>query len=284
MTNLLDIDEGKFSRAFPDRSFSVSHNLTGSPLFQLSRLVELSKQLPESCIEYNLGDLSVSQDPDQTPMNQLSVEDTIKQIESCQSWMVLKYVEQDPVYRELLEACLSEVDLYSKSRVGSMEKPEAFIFITSPGSITPFHFDPEHNFLLQIRGDKTMHTFDRLDRDLVPETSIERFYNKDATPRNLEFHEADQKKAITYNLKPGDGVFVPQNAPHWVKNEDEVSISFSITFRSDQSERLSRLYYINSQLRKFGMSPKPVMASPMRDMFKDNTFRIIRRLKSVVGS
>ena len=31
---------------------------------------------------------------------------------------------------------------------------EAFIFISSPNTVTPYHMDPEYNFLLQIRGTK----------------------------------------------------------------------------------------------------------------------------------
>ncbi len=279
----LDIEAGLFTRKFPGNSFTIRHKLIESPLFQLPRLVELSRCLPASCVEYNLGELTVSQNPDLTPINNLSIEETIQQIESCHSWMVLKYVEQDPAYEELLDTCLEEVNAFSESSVGAMDKKEAFIFISSPGSVTPFHFDPEHNFLLQIRGTKTLHTFDRLDRELVPEASIEQFYNAGNTHRNLKFQDNYQDKAASFYLQPGDGLFIPQNAPHWVKNGDKVSISFSITYRSAYSERLARLYYVNSRLRKCGFTPSPVMRSPLRDSIKDNGYRLMRKLKSISG-
>ena len=44
---------------------------------------------------------------------------------------------------------------------------EGFIFVSSPGSVTPYHIDPERNFLLQVRGNKTMHMFDGSDRSLL---------------------------------------------------------------------------------------------------------------------
>ena len=41
-------------------------------------------------IEYNAGNLSVSQDPALTPMNGLSISETLRRIEECESWMALK--------------------------------------------------------------------------------------------------------------------------------------------------------------------------------------------------
>ena len=56
-----------------------------------------------------------------------------------------------------------------------MFRREGFIFISSPGSITPFHMDPEYNFLLQIRGEKQISIWGGKDR---------RFYQR-AHSRNI---------------------------------------------------------------------------------------------------
>lgn len=278
---IVKIDPGYFKKCFPGKGFLVSHDLLNSELFRLPQLVSLSQYLPASSVEHNLGDLDVSQDPDKTKNNNLSIEETIQQIEVCQTWMVLKNVEQHSGYREILEKCLLDVNVFSQSVVGDMLKMEAFIFISSPGSVTPFHFDPEHNFLLQIRGNKNISLFDRADRELVPEIWIEEKYGG-GLHRNMKFREEDQKKASEFILEPGDGLFVPQNSPHWVKNGDEVSISFSITFRSRNSERISRLYHLNGWLRKHGIKPGEVMASPFRDLVKDTVYRMLRKLRKMI--
>src|SRR4051794_26219500 len=96
---LLDIDPQQFIADFNRAPFLIGHHLVDHPLFTLPRLVELAQRLPEKQIEYNAGKLPVSVDPSQTPRNGLSVEETIRRIEECQSWMVLKYVETDPAYR-----------------------------------------------------------------------------------------------------------------------------------------------------------------------------------------
>jgi len=48
---------------------------------------------------------------------------------------------------------------------------EAAIFVTSPGSVTPYHMDKEINFLLQIRGTKTISVFSASDREVLSESN-----------------------------------------------------------------------------------------------------------------
>src|SRR5437870_13222115 len=105
---LLDIDADTFRACFDRRPFLISHHLTDHPLFALPRLVELAQRLPAKDVEYNAGNIPISLDPTLTPRNGLSVEETIRRIEDCRSWLVLKYVDQDPEYGALLERCLRE--------------------------------------------------------------------------------------------------------------------------------------------------------------------------------
>src|SRR3546814_4940370 len=64
---------------------------------------------------------------------------------------------------------------------------EALIFLSSPGSITPFHMDPEHNILLQIEGEKTMTVFPPGDETLVPAQQSECFHR--GGHRNLQWDD-----------------------------------------------------------------------------------------------
>src|SRR5690606_33051449 len=118
---------------------------------------------------------------------------------------------------------------------GEMLKQEAFVFISSPGAVTPFHFDPEHNILLQIRGSKTMTIFPAADEDVVGGAQHEAFHA--GGHRNLVWCDEFAAKGEAFHLAPGEAVYVPVKAPHWVKNGPEVSISFSITWRSEWSYR-----------------------------------------------
>lgn len=280
-TKWLDIDEAAFNENFNRRPFFIRHNLAGHDLFALPRLIELAKRLPKEFVEYNAGNIPVSQDPNLTPQTGLSIEETIRRIEECQSWMVLKYVENDPAYAELLHGCLDEIQKYSEPFAKGMTRREGFIFISSPGSVTPYHMDPEYNFLLQIRGKKTMSVFDGSDRSILSEQELEQYMS--GGHRNMVFKEEFQQKAIECELNPGAALHVPVTAPHWVKNGNEVSISFSITFRVPATEKRTIVYTTNAYLRKRGLKPVPYGQSRWRDTAKYFSYRAIRRAKHLLG-
>lgn len=274
---LLRIPPLEFERNFTRQPFLIEHSLCDHPLFQIDRLLKLAADLPEKCIEYNAGNIPVQIDNALTPRNGLSPEETIRRIAECKSWMVLKYVENDPAYRSLLEECLETVRPYSEPIAPGMTKPQAFIFLTSPGSITPYHIDPEHNFLLQIRGSKEIHMLDGRDRSIVTEADLEQFYSDRG--RNLKVSDDKLQTGWVYHLRPGQGLHFPVTYPHWVKNGTEVSISFSITFRTPDLDKRRALYQINDWLRRKGMQPTPVAKSRLRDEALFNVFRIARKLR-----
>lgn len=283
MSQKLIIDTKTFESQYPDKPFYVRHNLCDHPLFKIDRLLELLKVLPNHKVDYYTGKVGVNEDKRKAPPTGLTAEETIKQIEHAGSWLVLKNVEKDPEYRQLVEDCLNEVAPMAQPISPGVKQYEGWIFITSPGSLTPYHLDPEHNFLLQIRGKKQCYVFDANDRDLLSEEEIENFYARFGVVGKLEFDEKYQEKAYDFMMEPGNGVFVPVNAPHWLQVQDEVSISFSITYYSKDVYRRTRLFRFNSQLRKLGIKPTPYGQSPTRDAIKDAFISSIQNTKKLFG-
>lgn len=274
---LLEYDAGQFRQHFNRDPFLIRNHLCDHPLFELSRLIELSKSLPADRVEYNAGNVPITLDPTQTPRTGLSVEETIQRIEECQSWLVLKNVETDPDYSALLQDSLRPM----RELIPDMHGEEAFVFVSSPGSVTPFHIDPECNFLLQIRGTKTIRMFPMNDPEVLTEEELERFYS--GASRNLVCRDEAGKKALIFELRPGDGLHFPVTIPHWVQNGPEVSVSFSVTFRTNASDRREILYRINDRLRRLGLRPKPVGTSKASDSFKFALFSAGRSLKRALG-
>ena len=268
----LAIDRDSFDTHFARAPFLVPHRLARHTLLTLPCLVELAKRLPASQVEYNAGEVPVGLDPACTPRNGLSPEETIRRIAECRSWLVLKHVEHDPAYRALLDDCLADVRGASARLAAGMRDPHAFIFVSSPGAVTPYHMDPEENFLLQIRGTKTISVFDRTDRLVVSEREIERFLG--GAHRNLDWREEFQARARAFNLTPGQALHIPFAAPHWVQNGPEVSISFSITFNTRASMRTWHAHRLNARLRRWGVAPVPVGRSALRDGVKQLVSRV----------
>ena len=277
----LDIDADVFRSRFNLRPFTIGHSLADHPLLTLPSLIELSKRLPESNVRYNRADVDVSQAVYSAPKTGLSIQETIRQIEECGSWMVLRFVEQDPEYCALVDQCLDEIQQFTDPIMPGMFKREGFVFITSPGGVTPFHMDPEYNFLLQIRGKKTASLLDVSDRSIVSEELLEKFLSGDEYKHDFKDEYPD--KAFTSELNPGEGLHFPLNWPHWVKNGNEVSISFSITFRNHESERREIVYKVNNYLRKRAINPRPYGQSRLIDSAKSYAFRAARRTNSLVS-
>ncbi|MBX7168811.1 MAG: cupin-like domain-containing protein [Pirellulales bacterium] len=277
----LVLDPAAFAEKFARAPYKIGHRLVDHPLLQLPRLIELASWLPESRVEYNAGDLSINQDPKLTPRNGLNIDETIRRIEECRSWMVLKNVEQHPEYKALLDECLEQVRPLSEQVEPGMNQREGFIFVSSPGSVTPYHLDPENNFLLQVRGTKQVHMFDAHDQVVVSDAEIENVLT--GGHRNLPFKEEYRVRGELFDLVPGEGLHFPVAAPHYVKVGPEFSISFSITFRTDNSVVRHALYRFNKNLRRIGLRPTRVGMSPAVDRCKYNVIRAGRSVKRLLG-
>jgi hypothetical protein len=267
------------ARVYPEQPTILDHQLVGHELLNLDALAALAQRVDPVDVEYNRGDVPVGLDPSATPANGLSVQETIRRIEECGSWMVLKFIEKDETYRALLHDVLAQVEPAVRAATGPMLKREGFIFISSPGSVTPFHFDPEHNILLQIRGRKTMTIFPADDEAIVDGTEHERFHN--GGHRNLPWQEGFSSRGQPFELTPGKAVYVPVKAPHWVKNGPEVSISLSITWRSDWSYREEFARRWNHLVRRAGINPRSPQRWPHQNHAKAMGYRVIKKATSL---
>ncbi len=278
MDNGLRFAPDVFDAYFNRRPFYLETSLQNHPAFQLERLIALSKRLQPHLVEYNGGNLPISIDPQRTPRTGLSVEETLRRIEESGSWMVLKRVDDDPEYRTLMEQALAPVRERAEALVGRSFDLQAFIFVSSPNAVTPLHMDPEHNVLVQIRGSKSFHVWDPEDRGIISEPDLERFHAA-FTHRNLPYKEQFAPAARSFSLRPGQALHVPVTVPHWVKNGPEVSISFSVTFRSDWTLRQERLYRVNARLRTLGIQPTPVGRNVVLDAAKLHTSEALIQLR-----
>ena len=265
--------------AYPARATKLSHNLAGHSMLALDNLVQLAILLPADSVEHNQGNLPIGIDPKDIPTAALNVADTIRSIEENGSWMVLKRIEQHPDYAHLLHETLAELEHLVGPRTGAMLGLEGFIFISSPGSVTPFHFDPEHNILMQMRGTKTMTVFASGDDQFASAELHERFH-LGAHHRNLPWDDGFADKGQAIVLHPGDAIHVPVKAPHWVQNGPEVSVSLSITWRSEWSYAEADARAFNAVLRKNGITPRNPAPYPSRNLGKSIAYRTLRRVRA----
>lgn len=264
--------------AYPVSPIRLRHGLLGHPLLSFDALADLAGALPEHEIEYNPGKLPIGIRPEDVPKSPLTAIQTIRAIDQAGSWVALKRIEQVPAYRDLLHTVLAELKGVVEPRTGRMMQLEGFIFVTSPGSITPFHFDPEHNILLQVMGSKTMTLFPVEDEEMFSADIHER-YHLGLHHRNLPWFDGYNAKGTPISIGPGEAIHVPVKAPHWVQNGDAPSVSLSITWRSDWSYAEADARAFNHLLRKAGMRPASPGPFPARNAAKALAWRAVRKLR-----
>jgi hypothetical protein len=276
-------DREELSRGFDHEHFEITHSLTDHPLLQIPELMELAdrtlKTRPAG-IYYDAGEIKVDQRWDHMPKKEFSAIESMKRIETCGAWLLFKDVQKDPVYKDFLgtgwEKIKSNIDSNLNSRV---MREDALIFVTSPKRIATYHIDRECSFLLQIKGTKTIHVFDRADREVLPEEEIERFWTVD---NNAPVYKPQyQGRATSYKLRPGNGVHIPVNCPHWVENDDNVSVSLNVNVQFKDTLR-ANTYRVNHALRNLGLTPTPPGKSPAVDYLKSHSLVPVLAAKSAL--
>ena len=264
-----------FAGAYPETPIVIRHRLASHALLELPALARLASALPPRSIEYNFGDLPIGVDgkPD---ANGLTIEETIRRIADAQSWAVLKNIGQAPEYEALLHELLGELRPAIEARTGALLRPQGFVFISSPRSVTPYHFDPEHNLLLQLTGTKEMMQFPAGDARCAADEIHEGYHS--GGPRELAWDESLHAFGTGYALGPGQALHVPVMAPHYVRNGPEPSISLSITWRSEWSFAEADARGMNRLIRRAGWPPRAPGRWPATNAGKATAFRALRRL------
>ena len=192
----------------------------------------------------------------------------IRHLDVRRSWLTLLNIEQQPAYRDLMDACLDQIAPVVARRPGDIRRRVGFIFVSSPLSVTPAHFDIEHSLLLQISGQKEL-TVGRFATVAVEQRERERYWDG-SHGRVEELPLAD----ITHDMVPGRGVYIPPIRPHWVRNSDAVTLSMTLTFFSADSERDQFVEACNARLRRLGFHPQPPGRTPAVDGVKATAMRL----------
>jgi hypothetical protein len=283
-SSTVSCDPGLFGENFNKLPFEIEHSLASDPRFELSRLVKLARDVAGRNDPHRpTGDAACllgKQDPGR-PMLEgakitLDVAEAIHQIETANAWIVLKHVERDPDYREILESCICDLlRLTGKEMRRQIKWFEAILFVSSPGRATPYHIDRECSWLLQIAGDKEIHLFNRQDREVTPNEELERFWTLDngAGTYKPQF----ESRAMVYKLRPGTGVHIPVNTPHWLRNGKKISISLNVNFVFHDS-MLGNIYRANYYMRKRGLHPAQPGTNPVSDRIKSAVFSSAQQL------
>ena len=235
----------------------VRHKVSEHPLLQIDQLVELAKRLEnEGRIRSHTNDAeagtSFGDAPDLHPIKGPLVH-TMQHIEAAGAWMSLLNVQTDPLYRQLIDDVLGSVRPQVEAKDPGISYLGGWIFVSSPRTVTPFHIDKEHNFILQIKGQKTVYVWEPNDLRVVSDRARDRFHSRhkrDLVVWREEFRES----AHCFKIGPGEGAYMPSTSPHLVEVGEEPSITMSFTYYTDSTRRDNLVHKVRGRLAEFGVN------------------------------
>jgi hypothetical protein len=281
---IFEFDNPHFREDFDERPFEFKHSFAADhPLFTRERMRRLlTDPATKNNVYYNAGDIRIEQRWDAVPERTKPVEEVFDSVENSGAWIALLRVNEDPEYNALLEDSMAEIKKLSGREIDDDKKTqEADIYITSPGRVTMYHIDPVCNFLMQISGEKQIHIFDRNDREVLPEEDLERYWALNG--HSTAYPSALEDRAEVFTMRPGSGIHIPLNNPHWLKNGNDVSVSLSINYQY-KDKRFKDVYQANYYLRKMGLKPRPLGSSKLVDQMKGSAVAVSRAVRSKLSA
>jgi hypothetical protein len=267
------VDGADVARSFGSRPLAMRHELADHPAFGHAALLDVAERIPAAWgTAYRSGTEVLDARPTRSGVPSPEV---VRSIATNSSRLTLYHLEHLSPYRELLRAHLDEWEAMTGEREDGTVKRAANVFMGAPGAVVPAHFDRHHNLLLQISGTKQL--------------TVGWFREPAHTRRETE-REFDQGRhgiatlpteTITFDLGPGDGVYIPAYMFHWVVGGPAVSIALSCGYSTAVTQRAEMLHQTNARIRRLGLPTRPPGRSAAVDSGKLVLYRSARRLQAV---
>jgi len=235
----------------------VKHRISDHPLFQIDKLLALAKRLEaKGRIRAHRNDAQAGTPfgaaSDLHPVNAPLMQ-SLEHIEAAGAWMSLLNVQTDDIYRGLVDEVLDSISPQIEAKDPGMSYRGGWIFVTSPRTVTPFHIDKEHNFILQIKGRKKIYVWEPDDVRVVSDAARHRFHsrhNRDLIAWREEFRAL----AHCFDVGPGEGAYMPSTSPHLVEVGEEPSITMSFTYYTNSTRRRGLVHKTRGRLAELGLN------------------------------
>lgn len=278
---LVELDLAQFD---PWRVQAVEHRLAQHPLLQPDALVELGNRLEAlGTVRTHSSDATAGTPFGQAAQlhpNRRSAGMTVQSIQDANAWLSLLDVQFDPNYRALVGEVLDDIWPRIEPLDPGMCYRAGAIFVSSPRTVTPFHFDKEHNLLLQVQGRKRVYVWEPDDIEVASEHARDRFHHRHERDL-LQWRDAFRQRAHVFDMEPGQGAYLPSTSPHMVENGDQPSITMSFTYYTDATRRDALLHKAHSILRAAGIVPPPVGRFPVADESMHGIIQSMLKLRRV---
>lgn len=284
--SLSAIDQSEAAAKYNRLPFAFRHFLAQLELFSNEYLHRLCSTFSDYPSEYFVVRSAAAPDAEfyATPPADVRPVEAFERLATDPYKILLKRLElRDQGFRALLETLHAEMDAHLRpiGGCGRLGRLESSIFISPPGTITPFHFDPEVNFFFQVRGEKTYHLFPP---SSLEEHEVEPLYKRDTVDiGQVDLARRRRTAEHVFALAPGIGIHQPQDSPHWVETGNAVSVSYTFVYETLAARRRGRVRAFNYYLRSAGLHPQSPGVSPLRDSIKAATMTAAIPVRRGIG-
>lgn len=172
---------------------------------------------------------------------------------STSTWIALHSIEHDAELNGIFLQMARAIEISLTRPLNRILYCTGAMLMSSGRATTPYHMDFGSNLLLQVRGRKRFHAYNPTDRHIVTEEMLEEFfYTRNSFPASMKYSKEFDKTATIVDLKPGVGIYMPSTSPHLTTTEEEndVSISISLSFVNPAAQRLRRASIVNYKYPK----------------------------------
>jgi hypothetical protein len=260
-SSALEWEADAFTDAFGRTPFPFTHRLSGRPELTVDAMATLAARVPPSWTRPHTGRLPVVF-PQKVTTLDASAPDVARGIADNGQRLLVYHLERLSSYADVVRSCYDAATGVVGNREGGVCAQSVSILVASPGAVVQSHFDRHHNLLLQLEGTKeiTVGTFpDPVEGHRVLERA-RRWTHNNLSDLPTHTH--------TFELGPGDALYIPAYAFHWVHGGPDASLALSYGFATRSTVRAPLVYWCNANLRRLGLRPRPPGESDRGDRVK----------------
>lgn len=277
LINLTDRERSEFSF----RPLVSKHRLHELNLFTDDELIRLLDNYPRERLQaFTMGtDRCRRDDWHYVDAADTSGKDIFAAVQGGRLWLNLLRVDLvDRRFGEALEQLTADLREQCP-RMGLISINFGTLLISSPRAMVYYHFDASHQALWHLRGAKRIWLYPACDeRFAARETMEEIFAGTYDYDEEIPYSPDFDEHAAVFDLKPGEVVSWPQNAPHRVENLDTLNVSLSTGFVTQAADRRYLVYAANHLFRRqFGLPTTSTRETGLAASTKCLAYRAFRR-------
>jgi hypothetical protein len=270
---------GRENELHGKQSFITHHELHRSPLFDDASLIQAIDSYPRNRVQvFTMGKDPVDRS-EWTPVDTsgASGAEIWQALQKGRLWVKLQRL--DLHWPEVGALMKNAYDGMGRSGISPIEWTRPLLLISSPNAIVYYHADPNPTMLWQIRGVKRAWIYPPNEPKLLDPALLEQIFAGEIDEEAPYVPDFD-KAASVYDLKPGEVLCWPINAPHRIVNHDSLNISVSVPYGNASGDVRAQLYLGNLMLRRMlHLGRLSTREQGAAATFKRTLFRAMRKFK-----